>query len=371
MGNQQGEIMISFTKENLEYLYTKFKSVRRIAREIGISKSTLDYYFKKFDIDCSKKPKIKKAELEKLFKELGSVYKVAEHIGLPSSTIYSYIYKYNIDISRKRFPYSKQELIELHKKYGSITKVAANLSRSYSTVRHWYKELNIVKNKSGMTIFQEIRETPMSPLQKSVLVGSMLGDGGIWLAPHSKNARLYVCHCEKQLNYLKWVHDILQPFSRKIVQTEKAGKKLIGDNMVNGSNFYRFFTIAHPSITELFHKYYKNGLKHVDATIINKIDLVAMAIWFGDDGSVERNRKGEPIGCSIATNSFSYKEQVLLSEAIRKFFKGKIRIVKQCGEYKGKPRSDFKIRMSDKYYIQEFLNNIKLILPECIHYKLS
>ena len=179
-----------YSKEGLEQLYNDYGSVRKIAKEFGIPKSTVSYYFSKYNIDVSRKVKVKKSTLKRLYNELGSVYKVAERLGESSSSVYNYIHKYGIDISKKRFPYTKEELIKLHIEHGSITKVATVLSRPHSTVRYWYNAFDIVVNKSGMTIFHELRKTPMYQTQKSVLIGSMLGDGGLWLAPHCKNARL-------------------------------------------------------------------------------------------------------------------------------------------------------------------------------------
>jgi len=359
-----------YSKKELEILYKKYKSVKKIAKELNIPNSTLWYYFNKYGIQVLK-PKVKKDDIIKLLKELGSARRVAEKLNISYSSIYYYIDKHKIEVIKNRFPYTKEELIILHEKYGSITKVASILSRSYSTVRHWYKELNIVINSSGMTVFQELRNTPMSKVHKSIVIGSMLGDGGLWLAPHSKNARLYVCHCEKQLGYLKWIKGLLQPFSRPIKQTEKAGKKIVCGREVNGSNFYRFYTIAHPDITEIFKKYYSDGMKGVDNSLIKNVDLLVMAIWFADDGCVGRNKKGEPISCSLATCSFTYKEHLILAEIVRKFFNGIIKIVKHGGSYKGKKREDYVLTMYGKKYIHEFLTNIKLILPGCIHYKLS
>ncbi len=373
MGNQQGGIMIEYKKEELVELYNKFGSVRKVAKELGLSKSTLNAYFNKHGIVLNKNTDIKKDDLERVLIELQSPYKVADRFGVSPATIYNYINNYEIDLSKikARFPYTKEELIILHEKYGSITKVASAISRSYATVRHWYNSLGIVFNPSGMTIFKELRETPMSQAHKSIIIGSMLGDGGIWLAPHCNNARLYISHCEKQLGYLRWIHGLLMPFSRPITQTEKAGPKMLGDNIVNGSNFFRFYTIAHPDITDIYKTYYKENYKYVDKSIIDKLDLLAMSIWFGDDGSISRDRNGEPLSCSIATNSFSYKEQLILVEALRRFFNGKISIKQQGGEYKGKRREDFVIVMSGKDEVNKFLDTIKLVLPERIHYKLS
>jgi DNA invertase Pin-like site-specific DNA recombinase len=362
--------MIEYSKKELEDLYLKYGSLRKVAKNLDIPKSSLKLQFKKYDIKILA-DNIKKDDINLLFKELGSVKKVADRLDVSVSTLYYFIDKHQIKNIKKRFPYTKKELELLHQECGSITKVATKLSKNYSTVRYWFKELGIKINDSGMTIFQELRNTPMSMEQKSALLGSMLGDGGIWLAPHSKNARLYVSHCEKQLGYLKWLHDIFNPFSRPIKLVSKSGKKIIAGNEVNASNFYRFYTIAHPDITELYKQYYRKNLKGVDNTLIDKVDLIAMSIWFADDGSILRNKKGEPVSCEIATCSFTYKEHLILVEVLRKFFSGTIKIDKHYGLFKGAPRTDYRIRMTGKKQTQEFLERIKFVLPHCIHYKLS
>lgn len=362
--------MIKLSKEELKDLYIKHGSIKIIAKYLGIPKSALQLQFKKHGIKPLKDD-IKKDDIKNLLKELGSVHKVANRLGVSLWVLNYHMRKYGIANSRDRFPYSKKQLIKLYKEEGSITKVAVRLSSSYSTVRYWYSELGIKVKPSGMSVFRELRDTPMTDLHKSVLIGSMLGDGGIWLAPHCKNARLYVCHCEKQLAYLKWIRNLLKPFSRPIKQTEKAGMKRIGEYYVNGSNFYRFYTIAHPDITAIYHKYYKDSLKRVDDTIIDKVDLLAMSIWFGDDGSIQRNKNGEPTSCSLSTCSFTYKEHLVLVEVVRKFFNGTIKIKKHSGYYKGKKREQYVLCMYGKKEVNDFLNMIKLILPKDIHYKLS
>jgi len=287
------------------------------------------------------KEKYSRVYLKKLYRELGSIRKVAEKLDVPMSTMVYHFRKQRVNLRKGRgFPIPKKELIKLHEECGSITKVAAYLSKPYSTVRYWYHCHDIKVNPSGMTVFHEIRNTPFGSTQKSVLLGSLLGDGGVWLAPHSKNARLYVSHCEKQKQYLMWVHDLLQPFSRPIKQCEKAGKKMICGREVNASNFYRFWTIAHPEITEFYKRYYRNGKKGIDKLVVDELDLLSMSIWFADDGSIHnRDVNNNPTACSIATCSFTYNEHLVLIDAVKK-------------------------------YVTEFLDNIKNVLPSCIHYKL-
>jgi hypothetical protein len=263
--------------------------------------------------------------------------------------------------------YTKQELETMYKVYGSIGKVAAFLNKSYSTVRHWYHINNIETQVSCMNMFHEIRNTPMSNYQKSVVLGSLLGDGNLRLAPHSKNAILRIGHCEKQLNYLLWKNKILKPFSRNVVLDQREKIKFIKDVVCHSTNFYKFNTIAHPDITTTYKQYVKDHKKTVNNAIVDELDPISLAIWFADDGSVVLDKRTNALTCSIATNSFSYKEQLILIGALQKFFDGTIQIAKQGN----KDRDDVYLRLFNTKSIIKFLNPMLDILPECIHYKFN
>lgn len=267
----------------------------------------------------------------------------------------------------KKIPYSKYELEKLYDKEGSIGKVASRLSRPYSTIRYWYYKNKIKVQPSCMTIYQELRNTPMSEFQKSIVLGSALGDGCLKLAPHSKNARLRIGHCEKQIEYLKWKYDMLQPFSRKFGLDQLVKEKIYKGAKFKSTNFYSFYTVVHPDITHYYRKYYIRGNKKVSEDIINELDLISLAIWFGDDGSSYRDKRNGSVMCSFATNSFNYKEQLILVEALRKFFGGTIKIDKQGN----KDREDLLLRLYKTEHVKNFLYNIKTVLPKCIHYKIA
>jgi hypothetical protein len=312
-----------------------------------------------------------KNELIKLYNKFNSIKDIAIYLNIKYNTLHYYFKKYRIgNYSCRGTALTKEELIELYTKFGSITKVAAELSYSYATIRSWYEYYNISVAKSNMNIYHELRSTPMSKQQLSVLIGSMLGDGCLRKSSKCKNALLEISHCEKQLPYLRWKHGLLRPFSRPIKIHETEGKKIICGREVNNSNFYRFYTIVHPDITELFIAYYRKGLKGVNTSLINKTDLIAMGVWFSDDGTIQRDKKGVPKMCNICTNSFTYKEHLVLVEIVKKFFNGTIKIVKRNVEYNGN-REYFMIQMTKKKHVCDFLDLIKLVLPECIYYKLS
>lgn len=263
--------------------------------------------------------------------------------------------------------YTKKELEDMYLTHGSIGKVAAFLSRPYSTVRHWYSANNIEMQPSCMTVFQDIRNTPMTKFQKSIILGSLLGDGNLRLAPHSKNAILRIGHCEKQLPYLSWKHSIMKPFSRELKLDQPEHRKLINGYECFSNNFYRFNTIAHPDITNIYQRYVRNNIKHVFEYLIDEIDIVAMSIWMADDGSVYVDKRNGTSSCMIATNSFSYKEQLILVESIRKFFNGTIKIDKQGNI----GREDLVIRLFNTKHVISFIELLLSILPECIHYKFN
>jgi len=79
----------------------------------------------------------------------------------------------------KRKILEKEELENLLNKYESVGKVAAVLSIPYSTLYSWYKKYDIKLLPSCMTIYEELRSVSFSDVHKSVLLGSILGDGSL------------------------------------------------------------------------------------------------------------------------------------------------------------------------------------------------
>lgn len=363
--------MSKLNKETLEHLYAELGSVRAVGRALNIPKTTINSYFKKYSIKLKQHKKIKKHDVERALKQYGTLREAADSLGISKSSIYYYIDKFEIERIKRRFPYSKEELVGMYNELGSIAAVAAKVSKSYSTVQHWFKALDIPVRKARMDVYKELRSVSFSKQQYSILVGSLLGDGGFWLAPHSNNARLYIGHARDQLGYLIWKHAALKPFVRPIRKvSEKQAKKICG-NYVNVLPCYRFYTIAHPEITDIFKACYVKGKKRVCNKILPFIDLVAIAVWLADDGSIQRNKIGEPYMIEIATLSFTYDEHLLLVEALRPYFKGTIKISDTYRELHGEERLYYRLRLYGKQHVQELLSNVKKVLPKCIHYKLT
>jgi hypothetical protein len=263
----------------------------------------------------------------------------------------------------KRNKLSKEELIRFLEEFKSVGKVASELSLPYSTIHSWYKSYDIGLLPSCMTIYEELRSIGLSDTQRSVIIGSVLGDGSLLKNRNSKNARLQIGHCTKQLGYLKWKKELLDPFVKKITPAEAPGNKVICGKDSYSSGYYFINTIAHPDITRYYDKYYVDGHKRVTEDIIENLDWLSVAILFADDGSFTlRKNNNYSLRCSLATCSFNKKELEILVVALSRFYGGYISIDNYNNTLRLNGGTD---------NIDEFLNKISSILPECIHYKLA
>lgn len=251
---------------------------------------------------------------------------------------------------------------------GSMGKVASELGKPYGTVRAWFNKYHLERPKSNRTIYKELRETPLSSTHKSIVLGSILGDGGLRIPKHGKNARLMIKHCTKQKPYLVWKKKKLDPFSRPIYQTSKPGKTVICGIESYDTGSFSFVTVSHPDLTLFYNKYYYKGLKRVDENIIEELDLTALAILLADDGTFYTNSKfNNVLHGKICTNSFTYYEQTLLMSAIKRFYGDKgINIIPHNRE-----KEQFVIKLTNSNATKTLLDKVKNILPECIHYKLD
>lgn len=110
--------------------------------------------------------------------------------------------------------------------------------------------------------------------QKSLIIGTILGDGYLRIVPRRKNAFLEVNHSANQKDYVYWKYEILQ----SIVKSKPKER--------NGNGFRiacRFYTQCLPEITKLFHYFYRDRKKIIPSDLL--IDNLGLAVWFMDDGS--------------------------------------------------------------------------------------
>ena len=129
-------------------------------------------------------------------------------------------------------------------------------------------------------------------VQKSLIVGSLLGDGYMRC---KTNAHLQVTHSIRQKIYVDWKYQQLKDFVSTPPKEYQGNGNRVG---------YRFFTRSLPLFTPFYHRFYPHGKKIIPPDI--QITPLTLAVWFMDDGSKSRN------SCYLNTQQFHVDDQLIL-----------------------------------------------------------
>ena len=133
----------------------------------------------------------------------------------------------------------------------------------------------------------------LTQLQRSIIIGTILGDGYLRIVSGKKNALLEINHSHSQKEYVDWKFKELE----SLCKSEPKARKSNGTRIA-----YRFNTRQHPEMTKLFQTFYGEGKKHIPNTLI--LDPIMLAVWFMDDGS--RCRASDVY---LNTQQFARKDQ--------------------------------------------------------------
>ena len=142
----------------------------------------------------------------------------------------------------------------------------------------------------------------LTQFQRSLIIGSILGDGYVRIIPGRKDAFLEVNHSIKAKEYVDWKYSVLENICKS-----KPKKR----NTNEGRVAYRFFTKQNHEITNLLNLFYKNGKKIVPPNL--ELDAVILAVWFMDDGSRSRSN------VYLNSQQFSLSDQNRLLHKLRQF----------------------------------------------------
>lgn len=140
----------------------------------------------------------------------------------------------------------------------------------------------------------------LTKYQKSVIIGSLLGDGYIRTIPKRREAFLEINHAVSQRSYVDWKYAVLKTITVSGPKPRKG----------NGSRVaYRFYTKQHPYLSQLQETFYVGGKKTIPRNL--KIDPVMLAVWFMDDGSRCRAQD-----VYLNTQQFDLESQMVLLKAL-------------------------------------------------------
>ena len=149
----------------------------------------------------------------------------------------------------------------------------------------------------------------LSEQQKSLIIGSILGDGYIRQLPGRADAFLEINHSSKAKEYVDYKYSILKNIC------ESSPKERFTDEL-HTKKAYRFYTKQHKDITTLYEQFYKNNKKVIPRNLT--IDPIVLAIWYMDDGSKTQHKLNDAnINVYLNTQQFSLADQKYLLHLLR------------------------------------------------------
>lgn len=217
--------------------------------------------------------------------------------------------------------------------------------------KYWHRKWIPIKN--SLCLSQE---------QRSVITGSLLGDGTMRVGKGARNANLKIEHGLEQKEYVEWKYHILAPF----VFTVPRLSYRYTENRKKYPKSWWFRTVRHPLFTEIYRRFYvtdgyRNGRKIIPDSIRQELDPMALAIWIMDDGSYQKGR------VDISTYSFSIENIILLQKCMEKKFHVTMRFFNDRGKgyrmYANKKESGKLIQIIRPFIISCLKYKIGLITP--------
>ena|ERR671918_1273324 len=159
----------------------------------------------------------------------------------------------------------------------------------------------------------------LSRWQRSILVGTLLGDGCI--AQHGRWHRLHIKH--------KAAHRALAELKRDTFQGFVSMRIHEFDQQLGGKRFpcVQFATRTHPIFSEWHSRFYREGRKIVPEDIARWMTPPALAVWFMDDGAADH------WGFTLQTHSFEVEEVDLLRRAVHERFDLETRLRRNKGRW--------------------------------------
>lgn len=147
--------------------------------------------------------------------------------------------------------------------------------------------------------------------QKSVIIGTVLGDGRMEL--RKKNPRLRIDHAAAQKEYVFWKYDIFKNIATRephiLYETDKRSG-------VVGMRWY-FSTKALSELHEYYALFYQGKKKIIRKALINHlVHPRSLAIWLMDDGY----KRNDCDAIRLSTDCFLYEEQKILQQCLGKNF---------------------------------------------------
>lgn len=132
----------------------------------------------------------------------------------------------------------------------------------------------------------------MTPRLRSILIGSMLGDGSLRRVGEG-TARFIEHHCVAQRGYLDWKVREFGDYVSNVGPSDKGQHLGFRMSTISSSAFYPFWVRFYPT---------GKGAKTFEALDPYDVDSLALAVWYMDDGSKTESFVRFSVGKGVENN---------------------------------------------------------------------
>jgi hypothetical protein len=160
--------------------------------------------------------------------------------------------------------------------------------------------------------------------QRSLLIGSLLGDGTLNFSGNFPNLKIE--HCLKQRFYVFYKYRLLKQF----VSTSPNLSYRYDNNREPYPKSWWFRTIGLETLKFYYGLFYINKIKVIPNNIEKLLDPLVLAIWAMDDGSSNNNRTA----FYFNSQSFSLFDQLRLCKILKNKFYLNARTHKDKDKYR-------------------------------------
>lgn len=208
--------------------------------------------------------------------------------------------------------------------------LASKLGIAESTLRSKASQLGIGKSEEYMKAYysrlqenrrlkleESYKDYNMTKIERNIIIGSLLGDGTLSRYGRSRNACYRENTGSQQISYRKWKADKLSSLDFKI------------------NNRGGIYSPSHPLYSELYELFYPENVKIIPIDGLKMLNHpIGLACLYMDDGSLVINnyKKTNNITLfpqiTLASQSFSYEENIMLADHIYDSFGIKFKLSK-------------------------------------------
>lgn len=246
---------------------------------------------------------------------------------------------------------NKKSISVISQQYKIKTGLVFALKKFYNipTIKQTDRYQNIIPNEND------------NKYALQIFYGTCLGDAHLNFIRNS-NVRFELKHGISQLEWLEYKKKYLNQFL-EFADTKEADQEK--HTFENSKTCYRYYSLCHTWLTEIYLLLYKNKHKYISQEILQKIDYIVLAVWILDDGYYSDWNDNY----SLSVHRYSQEDVNLLQD----WFINKLKLDCSIFEYEVTSDGHIKYNINFKKSATSILKpTIAKVIQDvpCMHYKI-